>query len=156
MCFAHVWSSAIKLSALKWLSSGSLTERFPLYSFDWESFGVLDRWLCMGSGRLWGVVTQRSSTVFSLPSPSMLFPPQPFWHLPPTKKCGMIRLTPWQKLLFFCCFSNSWSLMSHCCKVKFLLNRSSSICIKFRYWQRGLWGIHKCKTKEIILRLRNE
>ena len=74
----------------------------------------------------------------------------------PTKKCGMIRLTPWQKLLFFYGFSNSWSLMSHCSKVKFLLNRPTSICIKSRYWQRGLWGIHKFKTKEIILRLRNE
>ena len=130
MCFAHVWSSAAKLSALKWLWSGSLTERFPLYSFDWESFGVLDRWLLMASGHLWGVVTQRSSTVFSLPSPSMLFPPQPFWHPPPHKKCGMIRLTPkWQKLLFFYCFSNSWSLMSHCYKVKFLWNRPTSTCI---------------------------
>ena len=54
--------------------SQSLTERFPLYSFAWESFGVLDRWL----------VTQRSSTVFSLPSPSIalsspaiLTPPTP-------------------------------------------------------------------------------
>ena len=136
--------------------SGSLTERFPLYSFDWESLGVLDRWLLMGSGRLWGVVTQRSSTVFSLPSPSMLFPPQPFWHPPPHKKVWDDTPYSMAKASVFLFFSNSWSLMSHCYKVKFLLNRPTSICIKFRHWQRGLWGIHKCKTKEIILRLRNE
>ena len=38
-------------------------ERFQLYGFDWEKFGVLDRWSLMGGGRLREVVTHRSWTV---------------------------------------------------------------------------------------------
>ena len=119
-------------------------------------------WVFWIGGCLWEVVAYEGwshkevllYSLYHLPPCSFLPSHSDTPH--PTKKCGMIRLTPWQKLLFFYCFSNSWSLMSHCYKVKFLLNRPTSVCIKSRYWQRGLWGIHKCKTKEIILRLRNE
>ena len=80
------------------------------------------------------------------------FLPQLFCHPPsPTKKCGMICLTPkWQKLLFFHCFSNSWPLMSHCYNAKFLLNRPISL-YQIQIWQQGLREYINVKQKKSSL-----
>ena len=41
-------------------------ERFQLQAFDWEKFGVLDRWSLMGGGRLREGVAHGGSTVCKL------------------------------------------------------------------------------------------
>jgi len=149
MCFAHVWSSAIKLSALKWLWSGSLTARgFPYTALTGK---VLVFWI---GGCLWEVVgyegwSHKEVLLYSLYHlPPCSFLPSHSDTPHPTKKCGMIHLTPWQKLLFFYCFSNSWSLMSHCYMVKFLLNRPASICIKFRFGNEAYGEYINVKQKK--------